>query len=254
MADSHARLADRTVAAVEIRNPQIVAYPDAGRPDELLLPALSEAAEMMTAQEIYERLYAAYGQPRWWSDDPYTVMVQAILVQNTAWSSVEKLTAGLENRPTPDLVLGLKAEELEKLIRPCGFCRGKAAAIRRLTEWYGRYGFDAEAAGKVGQDELRNELLGVKGVGAETADVILVYAFHRPSFVIDAYTRRFLKRLGFDFGTDEQRRAFFESGLARDCRLYGWFHWLVLEHGTCRCRKAPVCGGCPFENECKQAL
>jgi len=209
---------------------------------------------MMTAQEIYDRLRAAYGQPRWWSDDPYTVMVQAILVQNTAWSSVEKVTAELADHLTPESVLGLKTEELESLIRPCGFCRGKAAAIRRLTEWYGRYGYDAETVGTVGQEELRDELLAVKGVGAETADVILVYAFHLPSFVIDAYTRRFLTRLGFDFRSDGARRAFFEAGLARDHRLYGWYHWLILEHGISRCRKTPLCGGCPLEKECKKAL
>jgi len=207
---------------------------------------------MPAAREIYERLYAAYGQPRWWSDDPYTVMVQAVLVQNTAWSAVEKVTAGLADCLTPDRVLDLSPEELERLIRPCGFCTGKAAAIRRLTEWYGRYGFDAGAARKTGPEQLRSELLAVKGVGAETADVILLYALRRPVFVIDAYTRRFLARLGFDFATDEQRRAFFISGLPHNARLYGWYHWLILEHGIRRCKKVPVCGGCPFTG-CKNA-
>jgi endonuclease-3 related protein len=207
----------------------------------------------MTAQNIFDKLYAAYGRPRWWSDEPYVVMIQAVLVQNTSWASVEKVTAALGTRLSPESVSSLNAEQLETLIRPCGFCKGKAAAILRLTRWYGRYGFDAGATGKIGQYELRNELLAVKGVGAETADVILVYALHRPSFVIDAYTRRFLERLGFDFRTDVQRRAFFETGIVRDYRLYGWYHWLILEHGISRCGKIPVCDKCAFMDVCKSA-
>ena len=100
------------------------------------------------------------------------------------------------------------------------------------------------------QSRLRDELLALPGVGAETADVILVYAFYKPSFILDAYTRRWLTRLGFD-ADDDGRRLFFESGLPRDAALYGRFHWLILDPCIARCRKTPCCAGCPFADECK---
>ena len=203
---------------------------------------------MMTASEIYDKLYTAYGQPRWWSDDPYIVMVQAVLVQNTSWLSVEKVTDTMSELLTPEYVLGIKTEELEDLIRPCGFCRGKAATIRRLTKWYGRYAYQAETVKAIEQNELRKELLSIKGIGAETADVILVYAFHKPSFVIDAYTRRFLERLGFHFDSDDKIRQFFEHELENNYQLYGWYHWLILVHGISHCKKSPLCEKCVFEN------
>jgi endonuclease-3 related protein len=94
--------------------------------------------------------------------------------------------------------------------------------------------------------QLRAELLALRGVGAETADVILVYAFHLASFIVDAYTRTFLTRLGCEFPDDAEIRRFFEEGLGRDATLYGRFHWLVLEHCIARCKKRPLCRGCPF--------
>ena len=205
---------------------------------------------MITAAEIYDRLYAAYGQPRWWSDDPFVVMMQSVLVQNTSWASVEKVTDGVTAQLTPECVMGLMAEELESIIRPCGFCKAKAATIRRLTEWYGKYEYQVEKAKALELQELRKELLAVKGIGAETADVILVYAFHKPSFIIDAYTRQFLERLGFRFDSDDEIRSFFERGLERNYQLYGWYHWLILEHGIGHCRKKPVCDSCAFTAFC----
>lgn len=203
----------------------------------------------MTAIQIYEKLLEAYGTPRWWSDDPYTVMFQAVLVQQTAWSSVEKVTQTIGEKLTPSYISALPTEQLEDLIRPCGFSKSKAATIQRLTQWYSRYQYDAEKVQAVPKDDLRKELLEIKGIGAETADVLLVYAFHRASFIIDAYTRRFLSRLGFEFENDTQIRAFFESGLPDDYQIYGWYHWLILDHGISRCKKAPVCADCIF-TEC----
>lgn len=207
---------------------------------------------MLTAREIYERLLAAYGQPGWWSDDPYRVMVQSVLVQNTAWPSVLRVTQAAEASLAPERILAMTPEALKELIRPCGFCTRKAETIRRLTQWYAGYGFDVKRTQACGQAQLRRELLAVKGVGAETADVILVYALHKPSFVVDAYTRRLLRRLGFAPDDDDDVRSFFEAELAPDARLYGWYHWLILTHSIERCRKTPVCGACPFYDVCQR--
>lgn len=205
--------------------------------------------EMMTALEIYEKLLHTYGRPRWWSDDPYVVMVQAILVQHTAWASVEKVTSSLGNDLSPEKIAGLREERLTERIRPCGFGKAKAAAIQRLTMWYKNYQYDPEILRKKEKGELRSELLRIKGIGEETADVLLTFAFHKPSFVVDEYTRRFLGRLGYTFENDKQIRAFFESGLPADYRIYGWYHWLILDHGIQRCKKTPLCEDCCFQ-EC----
>ena len=146
----------------------------------------------MDAVELYHALLGAYGTPRWWSDDPYTVMVQAVLVQNTSWRNVEKAYGEAGGRLRPEYVLATSAEELEALIRPCGFQKAKARTIMALTAWYGSHGFDAASIHSKPQEDIRGELLSIKGIGEETADAILVYAFHKPSFIIDAYTRRLL--------------------------------------------------------------
>ena len=214
------------------------------------MPKLSKSKSIkeipMTAMQIYETLLDSYGNTRWWSDNPYQIMVQAVLVQNTAWASVAKVTQVMKNDLTPKRISALSSEELEALIRPCGFSRAKAATIQRLTAWYEHYQYNAESVKKVPKDDLRAELLEIKGIGAETADVLLVYAFHKASFIIDAYTRRFLKRLGYSFKNDAQIRTFFEQELPDDYRIYGWYHWLILDHGIKKCKKTPVCDGCCF--------
>ncbi len=205
---------------------------------------------MLCANELYEQLLAAYGKPRWWSDDPFTVMFQSILVQHTTWSGVEKTCGPLRDKLMPEYILGLSTEKLEAMIAPCGFKRAKARAIQGLAEWFHKYRFDREEVWKIPTPKLREELLALRGIGEETADVILVYAFYRPSFIIDAYTRRLLARLGFDFPDATAVRRFFEGGLPRDARLYGCYHWLILDHGIATCRKVPKCKQCLFRNIC----
>ncbi len=209
---------------------------------------------MLSARALYEALLAAYGAPRWWSDDPFTVMFQAVLVQNTAWNSVEKTCAAIGSRLTPEYVESLSGPALEQLIRPCGFFTAKAKTIQALTAWFRQYGFSREAVQQLPLQQLRAELLSIRGVGAETADVIAVYAFFQPSFVIDAYTRRLLTRLGHAFSGDGVIRQFFETALPRDARLYGRYHWLILEHCITSCKKKPACASCPLQTHCRQCL
>lgn len=208
---------------------------------------------MLTARELSEKLLACYLKPRWWSDDPYEVMFEAVLVQNTNWNQVEKTRASIGDRFSPEWVAALPQGELEQIIRPCGFFTSKARTILALTAWYSQYGYDSSRVREAPPAQARRELLSIRGVGEETADVILVYAFYMPSFIIDAYTRRFLERMGFSFHNDKQIRAFFESGLPRDAAAYGQVHWLLLTHGIAHCRKSPNCGGCPFSQDCAYA-
>ena len=209
--------------------------------------------DMISAEGLYELLLHGYGQPRWWSEDPFTVMVQAILVQNTAWRNVEKASALIGDIMSPDGLGRMNEEEMESLIRPCGFQKAKARTIRSVAEWFRTYSYDAAKASDNPTASLRSELLDIKGIGEETADAILVYAIRKPSFIIDAYTRRLLGRLGYGFQDDREIRQFFEAGIPQDARLYGYFHWLILDHCITCCRKTAICDYCPIAAHCRQA-
>lgn len=209
---------------------------------------------MLNPIEIYKLLLTAYGKPRWWSDDPFVVMFQSVLVQNTAWNSVEKTCEPVYSKLTPEYIETLSTEELEQLIRPCGFYKAKAKTIKSLVVWFKQYDFKRETVQQNPTYKLREELLSIKGIGAETADVILVYAFYKASFIIDAYTRRFLLRLGYDFSDDMTIKDFFESTLSQGPKLYGRYHWLILEHCISACSKKPKCNTCCFKNYCTQKI
>lgn len=207
--------------------------------------------EMLTSREIYERLITGYGQPDWWPGTPYAIMVTAILVQNTAWSNVEKAVAEMGERLMPEYIDSLTEEELQPFIRSCGFYRAKARYVKALTAWFKGYGYEVGRVREKSLHDVRQELLALPGIGAETADAILTYAFRMPSFVLDAYTRRFLERLGYGFKTDEERRAFLTKGIEPSADMYGWYHWALLEHGKARCGKKPKCEGCVFGDVCR---
>ena len=181
---------------------------------------------------------------------PYAIMVTAILVQNTAWSNVEKTVAEMGERLTPEYIDSLTEEELQPLIRSCGFYRAKARYVKALTAWFKGYGYEVGRVREKSLHEVRQELLALPGIGAETADAILTYTFCMPSFVLDAYTRRFLERLGYGFKTDEERRAFLTEGIESSADMYGWYHWALLEHGKARCGKKAKCEECVFGDVC----
>lgn len=199
-----------------------------------------------SAEEIWSSLSTLYPQKRWWSDDAYTVMLQAVLVQQTSWKSVEKVCSG--KNLSAENVLRLSDAELESFIRPCGLVKSKARTIRKLTEWFMSYGFDTNLIRKKDSSLLRCELMSIRGIGSETADVILLYAFFKPVMVVDAYTRRFLKRLGLDFSCDDEIRRMFEEAFAENVTMYGWLHWMILDFSIKICRKNPVCRNCVFRN------
>lgn len=206
---------------------------------------------MLSPEKIYNDLLTAYGGvgPGWWPGDPYTIMVTAVLVQNVSWGNVGKSVSLFGDRLTPDWVAARTEEELIPFIRPCGFYKAKARTVLALTEWFGRYGYAVPEVQCHPPEALREELLAVRGIGAETADAILLYSFHFPMFVIDAYTRRFCSRMGLD-GSDETIRKFFTDGLPADTDLYARYHALILDHGKKHCGKRPSCEGCVFSDEC----
>lgn len=206
----------------------------------------------VSLDELYRLLYDRYGNLNWWpAKDAYEMCVGAILTQNTSWSSVEKAIANFDGKLSPEYVNLLSHEELTEIIRPSGFFNQKSERIRAITEWLAQYGCDPANASHTATDELRKQLLAIKGVGRETADSILVYAFGRLSFVVDAYTRRLLSRLGYDIPEDyDDIRLMIEAAIEQDIYLYNNFHAVIVEQCKQHCLKKPRCEGCPLLAVC----
>ena len=209
---------------------------------------------MLTSKGLYHRLLATYGPSEGWPGNRVTMMATAVMVQNTAWTAVVRAMERFPQELTAQYLLALPIEELMDYIRPCGFMRRKAETIQTVMAWYGRYDFDAAQVEAVPQERLRQELLALKGIGEETADVILLYAFHKPVFVLDAYTRRLLSRLGGTAQTDAERRVWFTAGVPEADKVYADYHWLLLEHGKRYCKKRPLCEECPLREACAQKI
>lgn len=166
----------------------------------------------------------------WWpADSDYEVIVGAILTQNTNWKNVEKAIANIKaaGKLNEAGILRMPRTELEELIRSSGFYRQKAERLKLATKKWIEL---KNQAFEMDIGRLRRELLSVNGIGKETADSIILYAFHKPIFVIDAYTRRFCKE-HFDFEAKEydEYRILFESNLERDVQVFKEYHALIVE-------------------------
>ena len=207
----------------------------------------------VTLHEVYDRLLAALGPQHWWpGNSPFEVIVGAVLVQNTSWKNVERAIRNLDDRDLlePAALCAVPPEELEELIRPAGYFRIKARRLRSVLEFIvDRYGGSLDAMFSTGLPALREALLGVHGIGPETADSILLYAGGLPTFVVDAYTLRVLARHGWiGFDADyHQIKEHFESNLPEDAALYNEYHALLVAVGKDYCRKTrPRCEACPL--------
>ena len=208
----------------------------------------------LNLQNVYKQLLAAHGPRDWWpGDTPFEIMVGAILTQNTAWANVEKAIAMLKvrDRLAPQSILDACPDHLAQWIRPSGYFNLKTERLRQFCRWYLDQG-GWETLRKRDTEWLRRELLTVKGIGPETADDMLLYAFERPVFVIDAYTRRIFSRLGLvdEASGYEELRAHFEQTLGADAGLFNEYHALIVQHGKEVCRKRPRCGDCVLARSC----
>jgi endonuclease III related protein len=171
---------------------------------------------------VYEQLHVTFGPQHWWpGDTEFEMMVGAILTQNTNWRNVEKAISNLkrEGLLAPASLASVERERLATLIRPAGYYNIKAVRLKEFVVWFvATYHGDVRRMRERPLKDLRDELLAVKGVGPETADSILLYACRKPTFVVDAYTRRVFSRHGF-FPHDwpyERIRRFFQEALSRD--------------------------------------
>ncbi len=208
----------------------------------------------MVLRKIYDRLLKEYGEQGWWpiisyngnnstktgsingyhpgeydfprnDEERFEIICGALLTQNTSWLNVEKALTNLRDVG----LLGAKeileedSEKIKECIKPAGYYNSKAERLKILAEFF---------IGLKGRVPRRDELLLVKGVGPETCDSILLYAYSISSFVVDTYTRRIIEGLGVvesGLGYDEIK-DFFEKNLEEDYKIYQEFHALFVEH------------------------
>ncbi len=205
---------------------------------------------------IYTTLLQYYGPQHWWpGDGPFEMMVGAVLTQSTSWTNVEKAIQNLKRADslTPAALRNIDFDRLAVLIHPSGYHHAKAKKLKSLVGWLSCYHDDLVAVFSKDQETLRQELLAVYGVGEETADSILLYAAGKPVFVIDAYTRRILNRIGiFTAGnkyTDYQE--LFMCQMPPDPVVFNEYHALLVKHGKSTCRKKPQCRECCLFEVCR---
>ena len=197
-----------------------------------------------------------YGPQHWWpAKEPFEVMVGAILTQSAAWVNVEKAIANLRaaGTLTPEALCQLTLSEIARLIRPCGYYNAKALKLKSLVHWLGeRYGNNLDELFANDIDSLRQQLLSIHGIGQETADSIILYAGNKPIFVIDAYTRRIVSRIGLapDNNSYAAYQHLFMDNLPADVGLYNEYHALLVCLGKAVCRSRPLCQQCCLDKTC----
>jgi endonuclease-3 related protein len=204
----------------------------------------------MNILEIYKKLLGHFGSQNWWpvssgfEPENWEIMAGAVLAQNTGWKNVEKTLENLKKNDivSPEKILKTGKKHLEQIIKPSGFYRQKTLRLKDISRFVINKNYNF----------TREELLKVKGVGPETADSILLYAFGKMHFVVDAYTRRVFSRLGImgEKSRYDDIKGFFEKNLPANLSLYKEFHALIVELAKKYCKKKPECGGCPLNEEC----
>jgi endonuclease-3 related protein len=202
---------------------------------------------------MYRLLLDHFGPQGWWpAETPFEMMAGAVLTQNTSWGNVEKALGNLERNGLldPARLHAVEVGDLALAIRPAGYYNVKARRLKNLVRLIvERYGGEVPAMLEEEPAELRNALLGVNGIGPETADSIVLYAAGHPVFVVDAYTHRILSRhhLVEEGASYDEIQTAFSDALPEDVPLFREFHALIVMAGKTYCRKRPLCDRCPVQ-------
>jgi len=220
-------------------------------------------------KEIYETLYKLYGAQGWWplldvdginptktgsikgyhpndysypktKNQCFEICIGAILTQNTSWPSVEKSLLNLKELIdiTPENILKLDIDKLKEAIKPSGYYNQKSERLKIFSEFF----ITCKSI------PTRDELLKVKGIGNETADSMLLYAFKVPSFVIDAYTKRILLNLNLisENAKYDEIKELFEKNTEKNLEIYQEYHAMIVEHAKNYYRKKENYSKCPL--------
>src|SRR3989338_5603105 len=204
----------------------------------------------MPIYQIYQLLHERYGPQGWWpltkrgfrpkhhSGKPandkhrFEIFIGAILTQNTNWRNVEKALYNLSKNKLidPTKIIRTDIAHLANLVKPSGYYNQKAERLKLAAEFF-----------LANKNPTRDQLLELKGIGPETADSILLYAYNKPFFVIDAYTRRIFERLGHSCRTYDEWQEVFKKKLPNNPKIFDEYHALIVEHAKSHCKKIPEC-------------
>ena len=212
---------------------------------------------------IYKKLLKHFGPQGWWpiggiynpnknyftNEEKFEIMVGAILTQNTAWNNVEKALSNLrkEKKLSIKHLSKINLKKLQTLIKPSGFYKQKAKRLKNFSKNVLNISEFERAYDKIN----RAKLLSLNGVGPETADSILLYALEKPYFVVDAYTKRIINRLGiFKSEKYDEIQTFFQNNLPKNIDIYKEYHALIVELAKKHCKKNPDCKKCPCRAQC----
>ncbi|MDO8617923.1 MAG: endonuclease III domain-containing protein [Candidatus Uhrbacteria bacterium] len=221
---------------------------------------------MDSIQQALQHLEKRYGPQGWWpglvmehgtwnikhgakpserflknkSAQAFEVAIGAILTQNTSWSNVEKALICLAKKKllTPQAIIASRPSILASCIRSSGYFRQKTKKLKILSKFVMNE-LDGDLSQLVDRcftlHASRFRLLSLWGIGPETADTILLYGLNQPTFVVDAYTRRWLTfiggRGGFETRPYEEIKNIFESALPHSVKTYQESHALIVKWG-----------------------
>src|SRR3972149_2370495 len=202
--------------------------------------------------EIYNILLKEFGPRNWWpARNRFEIIVGAILTQNTAWKNVEKAISNLYAKRVLSFkgIKEINEKSLAEFVKPSGYFNQKAKKLKAFVEFAtDEYNGSLSRMAKEEHMLLRDKLLGIFGIGNETADSILLYAFEKPVFVVDAYTQRIFSRHGFipENSSYDDTQRFFMRNLPEDTHIYNEYHALIVCVGNRFCRSRPDCEQCPL--------
>jgi len=222
---------------------------------------------MNKIQQVYNLLFRSFGKQGWWpltlklkskhykgspktNNHKFEIIIGAILTQNTNWKNVEKALYNLAKNKLLDInkLNSTPISKLAPLIRPAGYYNQKTERIKLTANFLIKN--KIKKLNKLSIKELRTKLLELKGIGPETADSIILYAFEKPIFVIDAYTKRIFNRLGYKEQDYNQWQELFHKNLKPNLNTYKEYHALLVELGKNHCKTKPVCINCPLKKIC----
>jgi len=225
-------------------------------------------------QLIYEKLLKAFGPQHWWpvtkehelipkyhkdinlgEKQKLEICFGAILTQNTNWKNVEKAIIQLNKNQLISInkIININNKKLASIIRSSGYHNQKAKKLKNFCLFlFNNYNGNINEFFNNEIKLLREELLGVNGVGPETADSMILYAAQKPVFVVDAYTKRIIGRIGFKEETYDELQELFIKNLELNEKVFNEYHALLVALGKNICKKKPLCDKCTLNSICNR--
>ncbi len=211
---------------------------------------------------LFNSLFDLHGPRNWWPTvhgGKFEMVIGAILTQRTSWRNVETALRAMREADiwSFDAILDASDDELQEAIHASIFRNVKARKLKEFaTFMIENFDGDLDRLFELDVDILRQSLIGIWGIGDETADDIILYGAAKPIFVIDAYTKRLLNRLGWEAENDSYAayQELFHSNLPLNTYLFNEYHALIVFHSARICKSKPLCSQCGLAEQCPIGL